>query len=188
MIAIQYLGPVAGMVFLVGLISAAYPSADGALTSLTTCFSIDFLGLDKRANLNEKQKQRLRYLVHVSFALILLMVIIIFRAINDRAVIDKLFTIAGYTYGPLLGLYAFGLFMPFDVKDRWVPVIVIVSPIICFLLSSYSDVLFGGYKFGFELLVVNGMITFAGLLLFRKKKKRTEVIRINNIIKEENNA
>lgn len=188
MIAIQYLGPIAGMVFLVGLISAAYPSADGALTSLTTCFSIDFLGLDKRANLNEKQKQRLRYFVHVSFALILLTVIIIFRAINDRAVIDKLFTIAGYTYGPLLGLYAFGLFMPFDVKDRWVPIIVIVSPVICYILSSYSDVLFGGYNFGFELLIVNGMITFAGLFLFRKKKKGMEANRINNIIKEENNA
>lgn len=170
MIAIQYLGPVAGMVFLVGLISAAYPSADGALTSLTTCFSIDFLGLDKRADLDEKQKKRVRYMVHISFALILLMVIIVFRAINDRAVIDKLFTIAGYTYGPLLGLYAFGLFMPYNVKDRWVPVVVIASPVFCYFLSNYSDVLLGGYKFGFELLLVNGIITFAGLFLLRKKR------------------
>ena len=170
MIAIQYLGPVAGMVFLVGLISAAYPSADGALTSLTTCFSIDFLRLDKRADLDEKQKKRIRYIVHISFALILLMVIVVFRAINDRAVIDKLFTIAGYTYGPLLGLYAFGLFMPYNVKDRWVPVVVIASPVLCYFLSSYSDILFGGYKFGFELLLVNGIITFAGLFLLRKKR------------------
>jgi Na+/proline symporter len=170
MIAIQYLGPVAGMVFLVGLISAAYPSADGALTSLTTCFSIDFLGLDKRSDLDEKQKKRVRYMVHISFALILLMVIVVFRAINDRAVIDKLFTIAGYTYGPLLGLYAFGLFMPYNVKDRWVPVVVIASPVLCYFLSSYSDILFGGYKFGFELLLVNGIITFAGLFLLRKKR------------------
>jgi Na+/proline symporter len=169
MIAIQYLGPVAGMVFLVGLISAAYPSADGALTSLTTCFSIDFLGLDKRTDLDEKQKKRLRHIVHISFALILLMVIVVFRAINDRAVIDKLFTIAGYTYGPLLGLYAFGLFMPYNVKDRWVPLVVVSSPFLCYFLSIYSDVLFGGYKFGFELLLVNGMITFAGLFLLRTK-------------------
>jgi len=169
MIAIQYLCPVAGMVFLVGLISAAYPSADGALTSLTTCFSIDFLRLDKRADLDEKQKKRIRYIVHISFALILLMVIVVFRAINDRAVIDKLFTIAGYTYGPLLGLYAFGLFMPYNVKDRWVPVVVIASPVLCYFLSSYSDILFGGYKFGFELLLVNGIITFAGLFLLRVK-------------------
>jgi len=172
MIAIQYLGPVAGMVFLIGLISAAYPSADGALTSLTTCFSIDFLGLEKRTDLNEKQIKRVRHLVHISFAFILLMVIVIFRAINDRAVIDKLFTIAGYTYGPLLGLYAFGLFMPYKVKDRWVPVVVIASPVVCYFLSSYSDILFSGYKFGFELLLVNGIITFAGLLMLRMKSEK----------------
>jgi Na+/proline symporter len=172
MIAIQYLGPVAGMVFLVGLISAAYPSADGALTSLTTCFSIDFLGLEKRTDLNEKQKKQLRHIVHISFALILLIVIVIFRAINDRAVIDKLFTIAGYTYGPLLGLYSFGLFMPYKVNDRWVPVVVIASPVICYFLSRFSDVLFSGYKFGFELLLVNGIITFAGLFLLRVRSEK----------------
>ena len=169
-IAIQYLGPVAGMVFLVGLISAAYPSADGALTSLTTCFSIDFLGIDKRDDMDEKQKKRVRYIIHFCFAFLLLMVIVIFRAINNMAVIDKLFTIAGYTYGPLLGLYAFGLFMPYGVKDRWVPAVVIASPVICYFLSSYSTALFGGYKFGFELLLVNGIITFAGLILLRKKR------------------
>jgi solute:Na+ symporter, SSS family len=174
MIAIQYLGPVAGMVFLVGLISAAYPSADGALTSLTTCFSIDFLGLDKRADLDENQKRRIRYVVHVCFAVLLLLVIVVFRAINDRAVIDKLFTIAGYTYGPLLGLYAFGLFMPFNVKDKLVPVVVLVSPVLCYFLSAFSEKLFGGYKFGFELLLVNGFITFAGLLLLRVKKKSNQ--------------
>ena len=172
MIAIQYLGPVAGMVFLVGLISAAYPSADGALTSLTTCFSIDFLGLEKRTDLNEKQKKQLRHIVHISFALILLIVIVIFRAINDRAVIDKLFTIAGYTYGPLLGLYSFGLFMPYKVNDRWVPVVVIASPVICYFLSRFSDVLFSGYKFGFELLLVNGIITFAGLFILRVRSEK----------------
>ena len=170
MIAIQYLGPFAGLVFVIGLISAAYPSADGALTSLTTCFSIDFLGMDKRKNLEEKKKTRIRYMVHAGFALLLLFVIVVFRAINNMAVIDKLFTIAGYTYGPLLGLYAFGLFMPFNVKDRWVPVVVIASPVISFFLSRYSEVLFGGYKFGFELLIVNGIITFAGLFLLRKKR------------------
>ncbi|MCX6246983.1 MAG: sodium:solute symporter [Bacteroidetes bacterium] len=172
MIAIRFLGPVAGMVFLVGLISAAYPSADGALTSLTTCFSIDFLGLDKRTDLNENQKKRVRYAVHIGFALLLLMVIVVFRAINDRAVIDKLFTIAGYTYGPLLGLYAFGLFMPFRVKDRWVPFVVVASPVICYFLSANSALLFGGYKFGFELLLVNGIITFAGLFFVRVKSER----------------
>jgi len=97
---------------------------------------------------------------------------VIFRAINDRAVIDKLFTIAGYTYGPLLGLYSFGLFMPYKVNDRWVPVVVIASPVICYFLSRFSDVLFSGYKFGFELLLVNGIITFAGLFLLRVRSEK----------------
>jgi solute:Na+ symporter, SSS family len=167
LIAIQHLGPIAGLVFVIGLISAAYPSADGALTSLTTSFSIDFLGINKKENLAEKQKTRLRYIVHVSFAFILLGVIILFRAINDRAVIDKLFTIAGYTYGPLLGLYAFGLFTRSRVRDRWVPLVAIVSPVICYFLSRYSEILFSGYRFGFELLIVNGLITFAGLFFLR---------------------
>ncbi|MCK9220428.1 MAG: sodium:solute symporter [Bacteroidales bacterium] len=169
MIAINHLGPIAGLVFVIGLISAAYPSADGALTSLTTSFSIDFLGLNKKNELGEKKKQHIRHLVHISFAFILLCVIVVFRAINDQAVIDKLFTVAGYTYGPLLGLYAFGLFTHFQVKDRWVPLVALISPVICYFLSEFSTVLFHGYRFGFELLILNGFITFVGLLLFRKK-------------------
>jgi Na+/proline symporter len=170
MIAIKYLGPLAGLVFIIGLISAAYPSADGALTSLTTSFSIDFLGLDKRADLSEERKKRMRYLVHLSFAFLLLLVIVLFRAINDRAVIDKLFTVAGYTYGPLLGLYAFGLFTKFQVKDKFVPYLAVSSPIFCWLLSEYSVQLLNGYKFGFELLIINGLYTFVGLWILRKRK------------------
>jgi len=169
LIAINHLGPIAGIVFIIGLISAAYPSADGALTSLTTSFCIDFLGLPKKRNLNEKKKEKIRYMVHVSFALFLLMVIILFRTINDRAVIDKLFTVAGYTYGPLLGLYAFGLFTRKQVRDKLVPVIALISPLICYILSNNSVLIFGGYKFGFELLILNGLITFAGLLLVSRK-------------------
>jgi Na+/pantothenate symporter len=175
MIAINYLGPAAGLVFIIGLISAAYPSADGALTSLTTSFCIDFLGLQKKENISEKQKEKIRYLVHVSFALILLTVIIIFRAINDRAVIDKLFTVAGYTYGPLLGLYAFGLFSRKPVRDKLVPIIALISPCICYILSNYSVLIFNGYKFGFELLILNGFITFALLLLVSRKSYREPV-------------
>ncbi len=174
MIAIKYLGPLAGLVFIIGLISAAYPSADGALTSLTTSFTIDFLGLNKRDDLNEEQKKRLRYKVHFSFALLLLVVIVLFRAINDRAVIDKLFTVAGYTYGPLLGLYSFGLFTRFQVKDKYVPYLAISSPIFCYFLSDNSVFLLDGYKFGFELLIINGLYTFIGLWLLRVRKKVIE--------------
>ena len=107
-------------------------------------------------------------MVHVMFAFILLVVIVLFRAINDRAVIDKLFTIAGYTYGPLLGLYSFGLFTKYSVRDRWIPLVALLSPVICFFLSAYSVDIFHGYRFGFELLILNGILTFVGLLLFRK--------------------
>ena len=112
-------------------------------------------------------------MVHILFAFLLLGVIILFRAINDRAVIDKLFTIAGYTYGPLLGLYSFGLFTSFKVRDRWVPLVAVVSPVICYFLSLYSENLFNGYKFGFELLILNGIITFAGLFLLRINNIKT---------------
>ena len=175
MIAIKYLGPIAGLVFIIGLISAAYPSADGALTSLTTSFSIDILGLNKRSDLTEEQKKRLRYKVHIAFALLLLLVIVLFRAINDRAVIDKLFTVAGYTYGPLLGMYAFGLFTRLQVKDKYVPWVAVSSPVLCFLLSEYSKVLLGGYVFGFELLIVNGLFTFIGLFIIRIRKNKASV-------------
>ena len=168
-IAIRYLGPVAGLVFLIGLISAAFPSADGALTSLTTSVSIDFLGLEGRNDISEKAKTRIRYAVHLSIALVFFISVLIFSILNDRAVIDKLLTIAGYTYGPLLGLYSFGLFTKRIVKDKMTPAIAVFSPVACFFLSKYSVVLFNGYKFGFELLLLNGLLTFVGLFVFSRK-------------------
>jgi Na+/proline symporter len=168
-IAIRYLGPVAGVVFLIGLISAAFPSADGALTSLTTCVSIDFLGLEQRKGLTENEKTKIRYVVHLAIAMVFFISVLMFRALNDKAVIDKLFTIAGYTYGPLLGLYSFGLFTKRLVNDKITPVIAVISPVICFFLSKYSVELLNGYKFGFELLLLNGLLTFIGLLMFSRK-------------------
>jgi Na+/proline symporter len=170
-IAFRHLGAVPALIFVVGLISAAYPSADGALTSLTTAFSIDFIGISKRTDWSEKKKQRLRYLIHVGFAAILLTIIIIYNSINNSAIIEKLFAIAGYTYGPLLGLFAFGLFTKWDVKDKWVPLVAIISPVICYWISSNSKVWFNGYRFGFELLLLNGLLTFIGLFLIRKLTK-----------------
>ncbi len=169
-LAIKYLGSFAGIVFIIGLISAAYPSADGALTSLTTSFCVDILGLNKKTEYDEKKKKRIRYIVHFSFAFLLFMVIVLFNNINDQAVVGKLFTVAGYTYGPLLGLYAFGLFTKSEVKDKWVPLVCILSPIICYVLNDHSVQWLNGYKFGFELLILNGIITFIGLLLLRKAR------------------
>ncbi len=172
-VAFNYLGPVAGVVFLIGLISAAFPSADGALTSLTTSVSLDFLGLYKRDGLSEMRRTRIRYLVHITIASVFFVCILIFRALNDRAVIDKLFTIAGYTYGPLLGLYSFGLFTKRKVRDNMTPVIAILSPVICFILGMNSEDWFNGYKFGFEMLLVNGFLTFTGLFLFSRRNLST---------------
>ena len=168
-VALKYLSPMAGLVFLIGLISAAFPSADGAITSLTTSISIDFLKLDDRHELSEMRKTRIRYTVHLIIAALFFISIMIFSVLNDRAIIDKLFTIAGYTYGPLLGLYSFGLFTNRIVKDRVTPFIAVFSPVACFFLSKYSVELFNGYKFGFELLLLNGLITFIGLYLFSRK-------------------
>jgi len=169
-IAFNHLGPIAGLVFMIGLVSAAYPSADGALTALTTSFCVDFLGFKDKSKLDEKQKKKVRYAVHLSFAIILLIVILIFRALNNEAVINAIYTAAGYTYGPLLGLFAFGLFTKFAVKDRYVWIVAIISPVLCYFLSMYSEMLFNGYKFGFELLILNGLLTFTGLFLLRKKR------------------
>ncbi|MBK7851891.1 MAG: sodium:solute symporter [Bacteroidetes bacterium] len=167
-IALNSLGTFSAVFFIIGLISAAYPSADGALTALTASFCIDFLGIKKRGWTEEKQKQT-RYMVHISFAVLLLVVIVIFRMINNEAVIKELFTVAGYTYGPLLGLYAFGLFSKAQVKDKLVPLICLISPVFCYVLNAYSEVWFNGYKFGFELLILNGLATYTGLVLIRNK-------------------
>lgn len=168
-VALNYLGAFSAIFFIIGLISAAYPSADGALTALTSVFCLDFLGLKENKLKTEKEKTKIRHTVHVSFAVLLLLIIVIFKLVNNDAVINNLFTIAGYTYGPLLGLYSFGLFTKKAVTDKLVPPICVLSPAICYVLNEFSQVWFGGYKFGFELLIINGLITFIGLSLISKK-------------------
>jgi SSS family transporter len=160
-----YLSPVVGVFFVIGLVAAAYSSADSALTALTTSFTVDILS---PKNKTEQELKTIRTKVHVGVSLVLLLVIIVFNAINNESVISAIFKVAGYTYGPLLGMYAFGLFTKFKVKDKAVPFIAILSPIICIFLNYFSQELLWGYKFGFELLILNGAITFAGLLIFRQ--------------------
>lgn len=167
-IAFNYLGTTAGIVFIIGLVSAAYSSADSALTSLTTSFSLDILELDKKYSNNEKLLKKKRYMVHIAMSIIVIFVIVLFKLINNQAVIAQLFTFAGYTYGPLLGLYSFGLFTKLKANDRLIPVIAIVAPVLSYFTSSYSTVLFNGYQIGFELLIINGLITFIGLLITKK--------------------
>jgi len=161
-----YLPQVVGVFFIVGLIAAAYSSADSALTALTTSFTVDILEADR---LEERRLTRIRRRVHLSISVVLGLVIMLFRAINDESVISALFRFAGYTYGPLLGLYAFGLFTRRRVRDRWIPLLAILSPVLSVLLSHFSARFFHGYQFGFELLIVNGTIMFIGMLLFSRK-------------------
>jgi len=167
-IALHHFGTVSAIFFIIGLISAAYPSADGALTALTSVFCLDFLGLKNDTSKTEQEKTNIRHRVHIAFAAILLLVIIVFKIVNNDAVINNLFTWAGYTYGPLLGLYAFGLFTKKAVKDKWVPLVCILSPIVCIVLNEFSQELFFGYKFGFEMIILNGAITFLGLRIISK--------------------
>ncbi|WP_370398136.1 sodium:solute symporter [Tenacibaculum dicentrarchi] len=163
------LGLVTSLFFLLGLIAAAYSSADSALTSLTTSFSIDILEIDKKED--NQQKEKIRKKIHILFSFILIATILIFKYfIADASVIAKIFQFAGYTYGPLLGLYAFGLFTKLNIKDKLVPIICIVSPIFTFLISYFSKTLFN-FDFGFFVLVLNGLLTFFGLLMIKTSKK-----------------
>ena len=162
------LGLATAMFFLLGLIAAAYSSADSALTSLTTSFSIDILEIDK--NKDKKKQEKTRKKIHVLFSFVLIATILIFKYfIADASVIAKIFTFAGYTYGPLLGLYAFGLFTKLHVKDKVVPYICLIAPILTYVISFYSKEKLG-FDFGFFVLVLNGALTFIGLLLFKRKQ------------------
>jgi len=175
-IAIHHLTIIPTIVFLLGLTAATFATTDSALTALTTSFCVDFLGMDKKKSEDESQKMeyekklvKTRHLVHVGFSVVMFMVIVIFNAINDDSVVKMVFKIATYTYGPLLGLYAFGLIMKTKtVHDRLVPFICLLSPAICFFISKYSTSLFGDYVFDNELIIVNGLLTFLGLILISK--------------------
>ena len=159
------------IVFMIGLIAAGYSSADGTLTALTTTFCFDFLHFDKNDRISEEQKIRYRKFIHVGFALLYLLVIIMFRPFHNESLIDKIFEIAGYTYGPLLGLYTFGLFVKNrKPNDKYVPIVAIASPIISYILNLYSKEIFFGYQFGFEILIVNGLLTFVALIIISKKE------------------
>jgi len=156
---------VVGLFFLLGLIAAAYSSADSALTALTTSFCVDFLAIENK----EASKQiSMRKRSHILFSVILFLVILIFKLINDESVISALFKVAGYTYGPLLGMYSFGLFTKWKIKDHLIIPVVLLAPIISYILQLKSPV-WWGFNFGFELLIVNGALCFLGMLLIRKR-------------------
>jgi Na+/proline symporter len=160
-----HLGNVVAVFFILGLVAAAYSSADSALTALTTSFSIDILDINKYP---AESGIRIRKAVHIGMSVLLFCFILLFRIINDESVIKELFVLAGYTYGPLLGLFSFGMMMKRKVRDFLVPLVCLISPVACYVLKDNSQSWFNGYEFGFELLLVNGIITFTGLLMISK--------------------
>ncbi|WP_372769172.1 sodium:solute symporter [Lutibacter sp.] len=162
------LGIYIGVFFILGLIAAAYSSADSALTALTTSYCVDFLNIENR----EKSKQTaIRKKTHIAISIVLIIVIIIFRYVLKENVISSVLQVASYTYGPLLGLFAFGIFTKIHIKDSLVWIVAVVSVLLTYFLNSYSTQLLNGYVFGYELLIVNGLLTFTGLLFIRKSNE-----------------
>jgi Na+/proline symporter len=170
-IALNHLSAIPALVFMLGLTAATFATTDSALTALTTSFCVDFLGFSKKEDINSKASIRNRHLVHIGFSLFMFLVVVLFNAVNNAAVVSAIFTVASYTYGPLLGLYGFGLFVKSrTVRDKLVPFICLISPAVCYFLNANSATLMGGYVFDNELILVNGFITFIGLTLISKPK------------------
>lgn len=182
-LAFQYMPPFISIIFIIGLISALFPSADGALTALTSSFCIDILGIHRRAatakhsgtttqegNSTEQQQKRTRLIVHYTFAVVFLGCVFLFRLIDNGSLIQTLLVIAGYTYGPLLALFSFGILTKRQLRHQWVPLVCLAGPVLCYLLKQSDKVLLGGYAIGNELVLVNACITFLLLLLVSVSK------------------
>ncbi|MDB4727383.1 sodium:solute symporter [Saprospiraceae bacterium] len=172
-LAFEHLPPAVGVVFILGLIAAAYSSADSALTALTTSFCIDFLDFEKTEK-PESEKKKTRWIVHIGFSIILLTVIIIFNSLSNDSVINELLKIAGYTYGPILGLFVFGMVTKRQIRDNYVIPICLAAPIVSYLINNNSAELFGGFQFGFLIIALNGFITVLGLWAISYENIHTE--------------
>lgn len=193
------LSSIISVIFIIGLISALFPSADGALTALTSSFCIDILGLKRNTNLSEQQKKRTRLTVHLTFSVIFFLLVMLFKWIDDKSIIDVILKVAGYTYGPLLGLFAFGILTHRKVKDKYVLAVCLLSPLIIFgidfinnpewfvkrfalsagteaALKNLSASIFGGFKIGIEILILNGIVTFSGLFMISSKDVKRELV------------
>lgn len=176
-VALDHLPAWISFVFIIGLISALFPSADGALTALTSSFCIDMLGLKRREDLNEQQRKRRRMNVHFTFAVLFFLAVMIFKWIDNKSIIDIILKIAGYTYGPLLGLFAFGMLTTRPIRQGPASLIVcLAAPVICYIVSEHAANWFGGFQIGIELLILNALITFIGLWAISVKGEKKEQV------------
>jgi Na+/proline symporter len=161
-----YLPAIVGVLFVLGLVSCAFSAGGSALTALTTSFTVDIIGVKDKS---EQQVTSLRKKVHLTMAFLMAVVIFIFYLLNTQSAIDMVYKLASYTYGPILGMFAFGILTKWKVRDRWVPVVAIIAPLICLVLQLNSERWFGGYQFSYEILIINALLTFIGLCLIRRK-------------------
>ncbi len=169
-IALEHMPPAMSIIFIIALISALFPSADGAITALTVTFCIDILGMQRRQDWNEAKKKSIRQRIHIGFALVFLLFVMVYKWIDNPSMIGVILKVAAYTYGPLLGLFTFGIVLKRNVLDKWVPLVCIISPLLCLIIDLNQKALFGAFEIGLELLIINGLITFIGLLLISKKE------------------
>jgi Na+/proline symporter len=168
-IALEHMPPAVSVIFIIALISALFPSADGAITALTSSFCIDILGMQRRNDLNDPEKKKLRQRIHLGFAFLFLLFVMMFKWIDNPSMIGLILKVATFTYGPLLGLFTFGILTKRKVNDKLVPYVCLASPVICFLLDKFQKQIFGSFEIGLELLIINGLITFLGLWVISKK-------------------
>jgi Na+/proline symporter len=169
-IALEHMPPAMSIIFIIALISALFPSADGAITALTATFCIDILGMQRRQDWDEPKKKAIRQRIHIGFALVFLLFVMVYKWIGNPSMIGVILKVAAYTYGPLLGLFTFGIVLKRNVIDKWVPLVCIISPLLCLIIDLNQKALFGAFEIGLELLIINGLITFIGLLLISKKE------------------
>jgi Na+/proline symporter len=171
-LALEHMPAYMSIIFIIALISALFPSADGAITALTSSFCIDILDIRQRGNLTEVQQKKTRQRVHLVVSFIFLLFVLLFKYINSASMINVILVVASYTYGPLLGLFSFGILTRRRVNDSVVPVLAVAAPLICLFLDTYQAKVLGDYKIGLELLVINGLLMFIGLLLFSKPAEK----------------
>jgi Na+/proline symporter len=174
-IALEHMPPMVSVIFIIALISALFPSADGAITALTSSFCIDIIGMQRKPEWTEAKRKKVRQLVHITFAFIFFLFVMLFYWANEPSMIGVILKVAGYTYGPLLGLFSFGILTKRQVKDKLVPIICISAPAICYVLDIFQKDIFGSFEIGLELLIINGLLTFIGLLIISKKRNLTVV-------------
>lgn len=172
-VALNHMTPLISVVFIIALISALFPSADGAITALTSSFCIDILGMQRRGDWTEAEKKKIRQRTHLTFAVIFLLFVMVFNWINNNSMIGVILKIAAYTYGPLLGLFSFGILTKRSVKDELAPIVCILAPLLCLVLDIFQKSIFGDFEIGLELLIINGGLTFIGLMLISKKERLT---------------